>query len=133
MQFADLLGQFGTVGHPVFVQEVQAGAGEDTDHQIGGAQAPQAHTGGAHRRQFVVPRVIGKGVEQGEQKGRGQDDLLQPSWRLNEVIASDLRRPELFLLERSQFGKQIEGNPQYKNTTQTVAERNEQFAQQVTV
>ena len=69
----------------------------------------------------------------GEQKGRGQDDLLQPSWRLNEVIASDLRRPELFLLERSQFGKQIEGNPQYKNTTQTVAERNEQFAQQVTV
>src|SRR5437867_10397772 len=129
----DLFGQFGIVGHPLFVQEEQKNTEENPDDQIGRAQPPQAHSGGAHGGEFVMARVIGQGVEQREQKSRRQNDFLQQFRRENQVIQGDLQRLEPLLLKSRQFREKVEGEPEHKKTAQTIAERDEQFTQQVAV
>src|SRR5438552_2432041 len=77
--------------------------------------------------------VIGQGVKQGEQQGRRSDDVLEKLGQEREVIFADLERLQFLLLKSAQVGEQIEGNPEHQKTAEAVAERDEQFAQQVAV
>src|ERR1051325_7188867 len=81
----------------------------------------------------MVARVIGQSVKQRQQQGRRRDDVLKQFGQEHQVVLSDLERLQFFLLEGAQIREQVEGNPENQTSTEAIAERDEQFAQQVTV
>ncbi len=80
----------------------------------------------------MMAGMVGEGVEQRQQQRDRQDDD-QEFRRFDAVVLENVADAELVFLEIVEFGKQIEGHPENQKTAEAVAERDEQFAQQVAV
>src|SRR5206468_2409503 len=102
--------------------------------QVRQAQAPQTDPRGADGGDLVVPREVGQAVEQGEQQRYGQDDARKIR-RGDQVtvILDDVARPELFFLKFAQPVEQVSKYKENQKAAEAIAERDEQFAQQVAV
>ena len=118
--------------HKKFIHHKQCNAGQEADQEIRRAQPPQAHAGRAHGGDFVVTRVIGERIKQGQQK-RNRQHRHHEFRRHRKVILDDVKQVQFVLLKIRQTFEGVEGNPKHQKAAEAIRQRREQFAEQISV